>query len=115
MITNQSIDPMFDVPELVALPGVYAPPERSLDPGVSPLLGSLAGRPPLYSFRSAASRRCAMHPPGRAARAHAADATVDVETREHQGHVFHALPLPQGGTALERIAPFIEVHAGRYS
>lgn len=111
MVTNEGSDPMFDLPELVALRGFYAPPERYLDPGVSPLFGSFAGLPPLL-FQVGGIEVLLDESTRAAARAHAAGVAVEVEIWEHMGHVFQALPLPQAGAALERIAHFIGVHAG---
>ena len=111
MITNESSDPMFDLPGLVALRGFYAPPERYLDPGVSPLFGSFAGLPPLL-FQVGGLELLLDESTRAAARAHAAGVTVEVEIWEHMGHVFQALPLPQAEVALAHVARFIAAHAG---
>ena len=111
MITNNGSDPMFDLPELVALRGFYAPPERYVDPGVSPLFGSFVGLPPVL-FQVGGLEVLLDESTRAAARAHAAGVAVEVEIWEHMGHVFQALPLPQAAAALDRIARFVEVHAG---
>jgi acetyl esterase/lipase len=111
MVTNENSDPMFDLPDLVALRGFYAPPERYLDPGVSPLFGSFAGLPPLL-FQVGGLEVLLDESTRAAARAYAAGVTVEVEIWEHMGHVFQAMPLPQAGVALERIARFLAGHAG---
>jgi monoterpene epsilon-lactone hydrolase len=111
MVTNDGSDPMFDLAELVALRGFYAPPESYLDPGVSPLFGNFAGLPPLL-FQVGAVEVLLDESTRAAARAHAAGVAVEVEIWEHMWHVFQALPLPQAGAALERIARFVGMHAG---
>jgi epsilon-lactone hydrolase len=111
MVTNETSDPMFSLAELVALRGFYAPPERFLDPGVSPLFGSFVGLPPLL-FQVGGLEILLDESTRAAARAHAAGVAVEVEIWEHMSHVFQALPLPQAEAALDRIARFVEVHAG---
>jgi acetyl esterase/lipase len=111
MITNESRDPMLDLSELVAMRAYYAPPERYLDPGVSPLFGDFKGLPPM--LLQVGSLEVLLDESTRAAaRAHEAGVAVTVEIWEEMGHVFQALPLPQAGAALEHIAGFLEAHAG---
>jgi monoterpene epsilon-lactone hydrolase len=110
MVTNQGSDPMFDLSELVAMRSFYAPPERYLDPGVSPLFGNFSGLPPLLF--QVGSREVLLDESTRAAaRAHEAGIPVEVEIWENMGHVFQAMPLPQAQAALEHIARFTETHA----
>jgi acetyl esterase/lipase len=111
MVSNNGKDPMFDLAELVALRGFYAPPERYLDPGISPLFGSFAGLPPLL-FQAGGVEILLDESTRAAARAHAAGVTVEMEIWEHMGHVFQALPLPQAAAALESVARFIGIHVG---
>jgi acetyl esterase/lipase len=110
MITNEGSDPMFNLAELVAMRGFYAPPERYLDPGVSPLFGNFTGLPPLL-FQVGSLEVMLDESTRAATRAHAAGVTVEVEIWESMGHVFQALPLPQARAALEHIARFVESHA----
>jgi alpha/beta hydrolase fold/Protein of unknown function (DUF3417) len=111
MVTNEGSDPMFDLPALVAMRSFYAPPERYLDPGVSPLFGNFTGPPPL--FFQVGSREILLDESTRAAaRAQEAGVPVEVEIWENMGHVFQALPLPQAQAAVEHIARFVETHAG---
>lgn len=110
MVTNEGSDPMFNLAELVAMRSFYAPPERYLDPGVSPLFGNFAGLPPLLF--QVGSREVLLDESTRAAaRAHEAGVPVEVEIWENMGHVFQALPVPQARAALEHIARFVETHA----
>jgi len=110
MITNEGSDPMFDLAELVAMRSFYAPPERYLDPGVSPLFGDFSGLPPLL-FQVGSLEVLLDESTRAAARAHAAGVEVEVQIWESLGHVFQALPLPQARAALEHIARFTEIHA----
>jgi epsilon-lactone hydrolase len=109
MVTNEGSDPLFDLADLVAMRGFYAPPERYLDPGVSPLFGNFAGLPPLLF--QVGSREILLDESTRAAaRARASGVNVEVEIWERMGHVFQALPLPQAQAALEHMACFVEAH-----
>jgi monoterpene epsilon-lactone hydrolase len=110
MVTNERVDPSFALAELVALRGLYAPPERYLDPAVSPLFGGFTGLPPLL-FQAGGSEVLLDESTRAAARAHAAGVTVELEIWDHMGHEFQAMPLPQAAAALDRIAQFIERHA----
>lgn len=111
MVTNEGCDPMFDLAELVAMRSYYAPPERYLDPDVSPLFGNFTGLPPLLF--QVGSREILLDESTRAAaRAHDAGVAVEVEIWERMGHVFQAMPLPQARAALEHIARFVECHTG---
>jgi epsilon-lactone hydrolase len=111
LVTNEGRDPLLGLAEVVALRGFYAPPERYLDPMVSPLFGGFAGLPPLLF--QVGSREVLLDESTRAAaRAHAAGVAVEVEIWDQMWHVFQALPLPQAGAALERIARFTARRAG---
>jgi acetyl esterase/lipase len=110
LVANAGCDPMLDLAEVVALRRFYAPPERYLDPRVSPLFGSFAGLPPL--LLQVGGREVLLDESTRAAaRAHAAGVAVQVEIWNHMWHAFQALPLPQAAAALERIARFTARHA----
>lgn len=109
MVTNEGSDPLFDLAELVAMRGFYAPPERYLDPGVSPLFGNFTGLPPLL-FQVGSLEVLLDESTRAAARAREAGVEVAVEIWESMGHVFQALPLPQAQAALEHMACFVEAH-----
>ena len=111
MVTNAQLDPSFALAELVALRGLYAPPERYLDPAVSPLFGDFARLPPLL-FQAGGSEMLLDESTRAAARAHAAGVVVELEIWDHMGHEFQTMPLPQAAAALDCIVQFIERHAG---
>jgi monoterpene epsilon-lactone hydrolase len=96
MITNEGSDPMFDLAELVAMRGFYAPPERYLDPDVSPLFGNFTGLPPLL-FQVGDLEVLLDESTRAAARAHEAGVPVEVEIWESMGHVFQALGVCADG------------------
>jgi monoterpene epsilon-lactone hydrolase len=111
MVTNEGSDPMLSLADLVAMRAFYAPPERYLDPGVSPLFGDFTGLPPLL-FQVGSLEVLLDESTRAAARAHEAGVTVEVEIWESMGHVFQALPLPQAEAALEHIACFVAPFTG---
>jgi epsilon-lactone hydrolase len=111
LVTNERSDPMFSLGGLVAMRSYYAPPDRYLDPDVSPLYGEFAGLLPLL-FQAGGIEMLLDESVRAAACAHAAGVTVELEIWEHMAHVFQALPLPQARTALDHIAAFVGRHAG---
>lgn len=111
LISNSGRDPMLSLEKITALRALYASPEQYLEPSVSPLFGDFRGLPPLLlqvgeleMLRDESLRA--------AARAHAAGVVVEVEIWRRMAHVFQAMPLPQAAWANERVAGFIERHAG---
>jgi monoterpene epsilon-lactone hydrolase len=111
LVMHEDSDPMFRLSGLVAMRGYYAPPERYLDPGVSPLYGEFAGLPPLL-FQVGGIEMLLDESVRAAARAHAAGVAVELEIWERMAHVFQALRLPQAQAAVDRIAAFLGQHAG---
>jgi len=111
LLTNAARDPMFTLEKLTALRQVYAAPEQFLEPALSPLFGDFAGFPPLL-FQAGEIELLRDESIRAAARAHAAGVTVEVDIWRDMAHVFQALPLPQAAIAEDRIAEFIERHAG---
>ncbi len=109
LVTHESSDPMFRLGGLLAMRGYYAPPERYLDPGVSPLHGAFAGLPPLL-FQVGAVEMLRDESVRAAAAAWAAGVPVELEIWEHMAHVFQALPLPQARAALDHIGAFAQRH-----
>lgn len=110
LVVNEPTDPMFTLRGLVAMRALYAPAERYLDPGVSPLYGPFRGLPPL--LLQAGSAEMLLDEATRAAeRAHAAGVTVELEIWQRMAHVFHAMALPQAGVALDHVADFVRRHA----
>ncbi|MBS0393746.1 MAG: alpha/beta hydrolase [Proteobacteria bacterium] len=110
LLSHEATDPMFSLAGLVAMRARYAPPERFLDPDVSPLFGRFAGLPPLL-FQVGAIEMLSDEAARAAARAHAEGVEVELEVWERMAHVFHALPLPQARGALDHAARFIAKHA----
>jgi acetyl esterase/lipase len=110
LFSNAARDPMFTFEKLAALRLFYAAPEQFLEPTVSPLFGDFTGFPPLL-FHAGEIEMLRDESTRAAERAHAAGVTVEVEVWRDM-HVFHALPLPQARPAEERIARFVERHAG---
>jgi acetyl esterase/lipase len=90
---------------------LYAPPERFLDPSVSPLFGDFSGLPPLCS-RLAAPKCCWMIASA-AAKAHACGVPVELAIWRAMPHVFQAIAtLPQTGAATDSVARFVAARAG---
>jgi epsilon-lactone hydrolase len=112
IIANAGSDPMFALAGLLAMRALYAPPERFLDPDVSPLFGDFAGFPPLL-FVAGAIEALVDESARAAARAHAAGVPVELEIWEDMAHVFQALrSLPQAAVADEHVVRFIGDRAG---
>jgi monoterpene epsilon-lactone hydrolase len=112
LVVNERRDPMFTLATMIALRSLYAPPERYLEPGVSPLFADFAGFPPLL-FQAGGIEGLRDESLRAAARAQAAGVTVQVEVWARMGHVFQAVrSLPQAGAAAAHIADFIRRHAG---
>lgn len=104
-------DPMFTLAFACAIRGQYAPPERFLDPTVSPLFGDFQGLPPLL-FQVGSTEMLLDDSTRAAARAHAAGVQVELEIWHRLPHVFQALPmLPEARQAAKRIVDFIARHA----
>lgn len=100
-------DPVFTLAFACAIRGQYAPPERFLDPTVSPLFGDYQGLPPLL-FQVGSTEMLLDDSTRAAARAHAAGVQVELEVWHKLPHVFQALPmLPEARQAAKRIVDFI--------
>jgi epsilon-lactone hydrolase len=112
LIANEKRDPMFTLAGMVALRELYAPPERFLDPPLSPLFADFAGLPPL--LLQAGSTEMLLDESTRiAARAHADGVAVEFEIWDRLPHVFQVFQdLPQAGLAADSIARFVRKHAG---
>ena len=112
LVTNERRDPMFTLPAMLKLRAHYAPPERSLDPTVSPLFGDFHGLPPL--LLQAGSTEMLLDESVRIAdKAHASGVDVELEVWRSMPHVFQAMSLlPQSGEAIESIVRFIRARAG---
>jgi acetyl esterase/lipase len=112
LYANERADPIFSLPGILALRELYAPPERFLDPTVSPLFGDFRGLPPM--FLQVGSIEMLLDESLRlAARAQAHDVPVELEIWDRLPHVFQVFPtLPQGEEAIAHIARFIGAHAG---
>jgi len=107
IVVNAKRDPMFALSGLIALRGYYSPPERFLDPAVSPLFGDFRGFPPLL-FQVGDIEVLLDESIRAAARAHAAGVQVELEIWDRMGHVFQAMAsLPQAEAAAGNIAEFI--------
>jgi monoterpene epsilon-lactone hydrolase len=112
IVANERRDPMFALAGLLAMRRLYAPPERFLDPTVSPLFGDYAGFPPLL-FQAGAIEVLADESTRAAAHAAAAGVAVELEIWERMAHVFQALaPLPQAVAADASIVRFVRARAG---
>jgi acetyl esterase/lipase len=111
LYANERADPIFSLPGVLALRELYAPPERFLDPTVSPFFGDFHGLPPM--FLQVGSIEMLLDDALRvAARAHASGVHVELEIWERLPHVFQVFPtLPQGAEAVEHIARFVGTHA----
>ena len=108
---NEHRDPMFSLAAVMAMRELYAPPERFLDPSVSPLFGDFTGFPPLL-FQVGSLEILLDDSTRAAARAYASGVAVDLEIWDGMAHVFQALPvLPQAAAASGHIVRFVERHA----
>ncbi|MGQ0621938.1 MAG: alpha/beta hydrolase [Panacagrimonas sp.] len=112
IVSESRRDPLFTTVFALAIRGLYAPPERLLDSGVSPLYADFRGLPPLLVQVGSTemllddSRRTAT-------RAHEAGVDVCLEVWDRMPHVFQALPmLPQAHEAGRRIVDFIAKKSG---
>jgi monoterpene epsilon-lactone hydrolase len=112
LIVNERHDPMFRLSAMLAMRALYAPPERFLDPTVSPLFGDFSGLPPLL-FQVGSIEVLVDESARAAARAHAAGVPVELEIWEGMAHVFQAFAsLPQAAAADAAIVRFIRARAG---
>lgn len=111
MVRESRRDPVFTLAFACAIREQYAPPERFLDPTVSPLFGDYQGLPPLL-FQVGSTEMLLDDSTRAAARAHAAGVQVELEIWHRLPHVFQALPmLPEARQAAKRIVDFIARHA----
>ncbi|MDP9142488.1 MAG: alpha/beta hydrolase [Pseudomonadota bacterium] len=110
VVSNSRRDPVFTLAFAAAIRACYAPPERFLDPAVSPLFGDFHGFPPL--LLQVGSTEMLLDDATRVAeKAKAAGVDVELEIWDRMPHVFQALPvLPQAGKALESVVRFIGAH-----
>lgn len=107
LIANAERDPVFTLKKLISLRCLYAPPERYVEPTLSPLFGDFRGFPPLL-FQAGEIEMLRDEAVRAGDRAHQAGVKVQVEIWRHMCHVFQAFPLPQATLAEARIAEFIE-------
>lgn len=112
LITNEKRDPLFTLAGVASLRLRYAPPERLLDPGVSPLFGRFDGLPPLF-FQAGGDEMLRDESVRAAERAHGAGVDVELELWSGVPHVFQAIAaLPHAAAALENVADFVGRQAG---
>jgi monoterpene epsilon-lactone hydrolase len=112
LVTNARRDAMLSLSDLVAFRALYSPPERYLDPSVSPLFGDFAGLPPLL-FQAGSHEMAVDESLRAAAKAHASGVKVEVEIWDRMPHVFQAIAsLPQARQAAEHVSRFVAKHAG---
>lgn len=112
MVSNARRDPIFTPAFACAIRACYAPPERFLDPAVSPLFADFGSLPPLL-FQTGSTEMLLDDSVRTAARAHSAGVPVTLEIWDRMPHVFQTLPLlPQAHEALNHIAQFIATHTG---
>ena len=112
LVTNAARDAMLSLADLVAFRGLYSPPERYLDPSVSPLFGDFTGLPPLL-FQAGSHEMAVDESMRAAAKAHASGVKVEVEIWDRMPHVFQAIAsLPQAAQAAEHVRRFVARHAG---
>jgi acetyl esterase/lipase len=112
VFANAKRDPVFRLVALLAMREQYAPPERFLDPAVSPLYGDFRGLPPLF-FQVGSTEMLLDESTRAAAKAHASGVPVTLEIWDRMPHVFQAVAsLPQAALATDRIARFIATHTG---
>lgn len=112
LFENERRDPMFTLAAMLALRELYAPPERFLDPSLSPLFADFAGLPPMLVHASSTEmlRDEAVR---LAARAHADGVPVELEIWDRLPHVFQVFAdLPQATKAIDSIVRFIGQRAG---
>jgi monoterpene epsilon-lactone hydrolase len=112
MVTNAGRDSMMSLADFVGFRSLYSPPERYLDPSVSPLFGDFTGLPPLLF--QAGSHEMAVDESTRAvAKAHASGVHVELEIWDRMPHVFQAIAsLPQAAQAAQHVQRFVAKHAG---
>ena len=111
VVANAKRDPVFRLDALLAMRAEYAPPERFLDPAVSPLYGDFNGLPPLL-FQVGSTEMLLDESTRAAAKAHASGVPVSLEIWDRMPHVFQAIAsLPQAALATDRIVRFIAEHA----
>ena len=112
LVTNARRDAMLSLADLVAFRSLYSPPERYLDPSVSPLFGDFTGLPPLL-FQAGSHEMAVDESMRAAAKAHASGVKVEVEIWDRMPHVFQAIAsLPQARQAAEHVSRFVAKHAG---
>lgn len=112
MATNARRDPIFTPAFALGIRAQYAPPERFLDPAVSPLFGDFRGLPPLL-FQVGSTEMLLDDSTRAAAKAQAAGVRVELEIWDRMPHVFQALPLPQSARADDSIVRFVEDQTAR--
>ncbi|HTS24084.1 MAG TPA: alpha/beta hydrolase [Casimicrobiaceae bacterium] len=112
LVTNAGCDAMLSLSDLVAFRALYSPPERYLDPSVSPLFGDFTGLPPLL-FQTGSHEMAVDESKRAAAKAHASGVKVELEIWHRMPHVFQAIAsLPQAAQAAEHVGRFVATYAG---
>lgn len=110
IVANALDDPMFTLEGMLAFRHLYAPPERFLDPTVSPLFGDWSGLPPLL-FQVGSTEMLRDDAVRCVERALAVGTPVELELYERQPHVFQLFHrLAASGLALDAQAAFIARH-----
>lgn len=111
MQANASIDPMLDPILALDRARSYAGSRDLRDPAVSPLYGDLSGLPPLL-IHVGSDEILLDDSRYLAEKARQAGTMVELEIWDKMFHVWHFLAgiLPQGRTAIQRIADFIHTH-----
>lgn len=110
VVANANRDPVFTLAFATAIRACYAPPERFLDPTVSPLFGDFRNLPPLL-FQAGSTEMLLDDAVRAAAKAHAAGVSVELEIWDRMPHVFQAFAaLPQARAATRSIVRFIHQH-----
>lgn len=112
MVANSRRDPVFTLAFAAAIRALYAPPERYLDPAVSPLFGDFSGLPPML-IQCGSTEMLLDDAVRTADRAQAAGVAVQLEVWDRMPHVFQAVPtLPQSRAATQSIVRYIGEHTG---
>jgi acetyl esterase/lipase len=112
MSGNSRRDPVFTLAFAAAIRTLYAPPERFIDPAVSPLFGDFLGFPPMLI--QVGSTEMLLDDALRTAdKARADGVPIELEIWDRMPHVFQAASaLPQSRAAAESIVRFIAEHTG---
>jgi acetyl esterase/lipase len=112
LVTHARRDPMFSLPQLIAVRNRYLHPEQMLDPRASPLFETFRGFPPLL-FQVGTEEVLLDESLRGAARAYRDGVAVELEIWRHMPHVFQAArTLPQAAEGAKTVVSFIARHTG---